>query len=815
MKKFLIILAVLFGWFETALVFPNEYSSIEKYPQGGSYGIGNSGGFFYLNEEGRVFYYDLDAKKAVDFTSVNPYFQKLSVKPTEFAASRSGETFVCKQDSKVYSVDLPNGAPRTFQIEIWGPVKKNTDRRSDSVALECKDILWQKPISNIAISPNESKIVFESAHNGMAWSLYSPINPPVYALRPASCNAIFSLSSNYNHYDAPIRDPFSPRYGNVAEWPPVSLFQYKNENFNSMATTAGESGDPEGRIYTRRALTKNARFATFMKNGLMAFAYQLENGQWKVEIRAVDSPIFGADHEDDPDVVTGKETCNLLAREFERLYPGFPRDGSYGASNCPIVSAKNFEKLNPKFKKPRHWEFQFSLPNCEGLALIPDDSSIGSLAIQCQGKLGYVAGKDIEKGISESGIKQEVHGSGSVKEIFIRPTNNILKAKINLLGMDIVGSSLTWVSEKDYLILGKDRCVYRCNKEGRTKLLGPISSPFYYCEKSPLKSSHAATSGKGEFVFKHPNELNSQIGSIKLGYIVANTVGYSLLTTGKGEEIKEYHGPVNYFVGKIGNQPPLEYCVTGETDFEKVKEYLSSYKFKYNYMLDTFHKGDSPSDTKKILVVADSRQPNQVTVPDNIILLLRSDTRLVGLRHKKIAGTESSYSYEWQSFDGQNYPNQKTPSLALAEKKTAKETNKEIEEPPASDDKEVSSLKVGLLRKFSFPGIKFNWAQGQGDEIVLVVNYVFKGKRPENFKSLVLEGKGISDIGDPSAYRCKRGSTLVGKSNKANTSIVLKKGDTVLMKYNDLSLALRPMSIDGKVVTYKQKLFQSELASNN
>jgi len=789
MKTLLYLVSVLFVFAVANFVFANEYSSTPENASG--YGI--PGGVVYSDGKDAI-YHDFRTGAEINLTS----HIKGAVVTYPLRVSKSGNTLVWFQNQRLWSVDLPKGTPRPFELEIWGTIAEKRTY-SDRAAVDYQDLIWQKPIQNIVISPNESKIMFESQYTGPAWkfwqatgeaiSLVDLKNPrrntpqnvlPLYMQQQADCIGIFSLSKNHNQCDPPTKNPFAPRYGNVMELPPVSTYRHVNGEVapGHSFTAKGDTGDLEGRVYPRKGLAKNARFPIFLDNGLMAFIYQLENGKWgPIEIRVIDSPIFGG---------VGDEDC---------------------PDTMPGIAYSDPSSIATKFQKARRWEIQIpELANCEGIAGKPEkNSDVGSITIQSQGKLGCISYRDIERVINQSGVRQvPAARDGSGNEFFIESTKNVIQTRVNLIRTDVKGSCLTWVSDEAFLILGQDMCVYYCSKEATKKIFGPIKSPFCYCSKSPLQSSNTATNGKGEFVLKRSKDydalLENKVGGLRLGYISTNPVTYSHIADERGKEVP-HGGPVPFNVGKIGCQPPLEFCVTDETDFSKVRGKLSEYKFVYNYAINV--------KNGKVVRGSDDYTTNQTkTYPDRI-LLFKLDGRIAGIKVRKLENTEASYSYEWQILlDQSDSVNmQETPGY-LAKKQPTETTKAVTVRKPIIDDQDkgIPSMKAGFLRPFTSLGLKLKWVQGQNGEIILGLNY--RDSNTDVAQFFVVTDKAISEIDDPSSYNYRGTMRYVDARHMVNQTKTFQLGETIIVKYRDAYVALRPISIDKQIVTFKKKLLE-------
>jgi len=764
----------------------------------GKYNADLPGGIVYSDGTNAIFY-DFQTKEK---TSLTQHANGVAIRDV-FAASESGETLVWLQNAKIWSMNLPKGTPRPFQIEIWGPIRKNSNT---STALDFQDIIWPRVVRNIAISPDESRVMFESVHKGMAWTYQKmtadaipqgvgPLNPllPLYEPRPASCIGIFALSKNYNRCSPPKDDPFAPRYGNVCEWPPVSTYRHRmgNEAPGHTSTTTGETGDSENRIYPRRAIAKSAFFPAFQKpeqwqkEHLMAFIFRLENGQWgPIEIRTVDSPLFGGGDGDHPDISLGQGTAMGLSEEFRYLYPRFFRDDSYGASTLAYTE-KSFQAATA-FHQARQWEIQIpSLSSCAGIAWTPK----GDITILDEaGKLYRISREEIQRVISRSGVDKIPCPHGK-NEFFVKSCRNVERVTPEVIGSDVYGSCPAWTSDEGFIYLGKDKCVYHCTKAGKTKLSEPIpGNRICYTSRSPLQSSNAIRSGKGEFAVRHSNELNNKTGLIKVGHIMLNTQGYSNIAIQSKDGTprqSDYVGAVKFYIGKIGCQPPLEYCLTSETKFENIRD-ASECKFR---------------------IAGEKHEANltdEVSVPEDVILLLRLDGRTVGIKTQRQKGTESAFSYEWRLVSDQPTAVEMEGGSSRPAKGGQRPRNTTAARIGSNADKDAKlpASKTAFSRPFVFQGMKLKWQRAQDGEIALALNYKDNSDIATFF---VADGKAIKDLENPSCYKYESSvRNIDNKTKMVFQTKTLQMGEVVVVRYKDAYLALRPISVDKQIVTYKK-----------
>ncbi|HQK63607.1 MAG TPA: hypothetical protein PLF16_00480 [Candidatus Staskawiczbacteria bacterium] len=790
-----------------------------------------------------VFWYDLEGSYDNKPVNLTGHVPDIMVDKQAFAVSESGQTLVWLQGYKFWSMDLPKGTPRPFQMELWG-APKGTRTSSTSFALEYRDILWQRTVRNIVISPDESKVMFESVHNGLAWTYErmltdpiplqkakdpsyrpgsDPTNPmlPYYVGKPASCIGIFAMSKDYNRCDAPGSDPYAPRYGNVCEWPPVPWYRHSVDARGSSWRTQGEQADDQGRIYTQRGTAKSALFPAFQpiklwqEQKLMAFILQLPNGQWgPIELRTVDSPVFDRGYDNNPDVVLDRGTCGLISQEFGRLYPKSYRSPGHGASNCPVES-KNYQ-LDAKYYQPRHWEIQIpALQSCNGIAWTPE----GNLTIlDGTGRLWKISSKEIQRVRYQSSITKDPNGleRGS---FFLYPTNNMIRTTPELIGSDINGSNICWLSEQEFIFLGKDSCVYRCSKAGKQKIAGPLPGKFFYCQTSPLKSANAATSGKGEFCIRRPKDQKSDgpldysymVGFTKFGHIAINTKRFSGPTvieeTGK---VVPYSGPVPLWVGKIGCQPPLEYCLTDKTDLGQIKYPLDGYKFYYNYGLNTARGAEHIASTS--MTGAEGDRINEAGLPPGKVMLLRLDKQyVIELLVQRHPSKEATFTYEWRTIAEPAASTSLADILSQARQTGATRTAaKPIKD---SKDADIPTLKATFQRSFSERGMKFTWdRQGQHNEVVVFVSYKEEfddnGGHTNIPKITVLADKAIEDI-DLSGYKpTDYNKDPIVSNNTLDIRKNVPLGGVLLVRWKDFHIALRPLYVDGKTVAYKLRLIE-------
>jgi len=795
-----------------------------------------AGGIAYSDGK-NVFWYDFEGSYSDKHVNLTEHVTDIAVDKQAFAVSESGQTLVWLQGYKFWSMDLPKGTPRPFQMELSGAPKGARVSVSGY-----QDTLWQRAVRNIAISPDESKVMFESVHNGLAWtyermltdpiplqkarnSSYrpasDPLNPmlPYYVKKPASCIGIFAMSKDYNQCDAPGNDPYAPRYGNVCEWPPAQWFRLDMNAQGRTGTMEGESGDSEGRIYPRRGVAKSAFFPAFQSPGLwqkqkmMAFIFRLPNGQWgPIELRTVDSPTFERGYDNDPDVILDRGTCGLISQEFMRLYPKSYRSPGHSATNFPVES-KEYQ-LDARYYQPRHWEIQITaMQSCNGIAWTPE----GNLTIlDDSGNLYKISAQEIQRVQYQSKITK-VPNNLEKDSFFLYPSNNVIRATPELIGSGVYGSNVFWISEQEFIFLGKDNCVYRYSKAEKQKVVGPLPGKFFYCQTSPLKSANAATSGKGEFnirrpktqIADQPSDFGYKVGIAKFGYITINTKRFSGQTIREGTgQVVPYSGPVPLLVGKIGCQPPLEYCLTDKTGLGQIKYPSNGYKFYYNYSLNDRAEHIATSS----MTGAEGDRPNEAGLPPGKVMLLRLDGQyVIELLAQRHPSKEDVFTYEWRAVT------QPPTSIKLADilgqgRKTvvARTVAKPIED---SKDTDLPILKAAFKRSFSEKGMKFAWEQqGQHNEIVVFVSckeeFDDTGSSANIPKITVLADKAIEDI-DLSGYKptnYTKNPIVSNDTREWRKNVPL--GGVLLVQWKDFHIALRPIYVDGKTITYKLKLIE-------
>jgi len=745
-----------------------------------------SGVIVYLNEEGRFFFFDLSTKEVVDFASFNPCFKKIFMKSNEFGVSKDGKILAFKENERFWGVDLPYGTPKPYAAEIFGSNKNAKTTHGKTLGEE--EVIWPKAVSNIAVS-SKGKLFFESPHYGVGWvEQKGPQRPisigdfkngkrqatpqpedslPFYAQQNSSCVGIFTLSKEHNRWEWPSCDLFLPRYGNVVELPPE--FQYRCFLGPYIATTAGDLAKPEEGIYSRKGLAKNAYCPRFSDNGFMAFFYQLQQSKLiAIEIRLANSPFLEMGYEDYPDVMPGEKTTIISADLFRKLYPKYYRDNRYGSSTS-VYNERTFAATSKeKLQKAMRWEIQIPTKSCTEIAWTPDKSIT---ILDENGKLYEISQKEIERVISQSGIKKVK--ASSKREFTIKPTNNVIQTIPKLIGIGINGICHNWVSADAFIFLEKDKSVYHCNKDGKkTKLLGPILSRFCYCETSPLKNSNANISGKEKLVFVQGQD-QEKIGENKAGHIVFNVVKNLGVPPSKGLTFSLLNG-------RIGSQPPFEYCETTETDFAIVRS-KTGWNFKKNI--------------------------GRVKLGQDEIILLRLDGRVIGVKFKKEDENYRSFSYEWEFISASpKQPKMETDQIGLSNKKEMKAKTPEKK----SLDEKISPLKIALKRQFSYQGIRFVWEQTPYGETYLVAKM-----KPETrlLGFAKLENEAVDDIDEllscsfeePATYKIK-------KKNLIGQSIRLNPGDTIIVRIEDSKyLLLRLMDVDNNgIVTYKKKPFLTE-----
>lgn len=793
-----------------------------------------AGGIVYSDGK-NAFWYDFEGSYSDKHVNLTEHIPDISVDKQAFAVSENGQTLVWLQGYKFWSMDLPKGTPRPFQMELSGAPKGARASVSGY-----RDILWQRAVRNIAISPDESKVMFESVHNGLAWTyermLTDPIplqkardssyrpgsdssNPmlPYYVKKPASCIGIFAMSKDYNQCDAPGNDPYAPRYGNVCEWPPAPWFRLDMNAQGRTGTMEGEARDAQGRIYPSRGIAKSAFFPAFQSPGLwqkqkmMAFIFRLPNGQWgPIEIRTVNSPTFERGYDNDPDVILDRGTCGLISQEFMRLYPKSYRSPGHSATNFPVES-KEYQ-LDARYYQPRHWEIQIpAMQSCNGIAWTPE----GSLTIlDGSGNLYKISAQEIQRVQYQSKIIK-VPNNLEKDSFFLYPSNNMIRATPELIGYGINGSNLCWISEQEFIFLGKDNCVYRHSKAGKQKVVGPLPGKFFYCQASPLKSANAATSGKGEFnirrpktqIADQPSDFGYKVGIAKFGYIAINTKRFSGATVREGTgQVVPYSGPVPLLVGKIGCQPPIEYCLTDKTGLGQIKYPSDGYKFYYNYSLNDRAEHIAASS----MLGAEGDRPNEAGLPPGKVMLLRLDGQyVIELLAQRHPSKEDVFTYEWRAVT------QPAVSINLADiLRQGKQTvvTRTVAKPVVdSKDADLPALKATFQKSFSEKGMKFAWVrQGQHNEVVVFISCKVEfddyGGHANIPQITVLTDKAIEDINPSKPTGYNKNPIVSDDTRDWKKNVPL--GGVLLVRWKDFHIALRPIYVDGKTVAYKLKLIE-------
>ena len=761
------------------------------------------GGIVYSDGKDAIFL-DFATNQEINLTS---YIKGIKIDGA-FAVSESGQTLVWVQDSKIWSVDLPRGTPRPMDMEF----RRGKTKHSRIIEpVDFYDVIWRKPIANIAISPDESKIMFESVHNGLSWTYQAtPLdkvtsNLPFFGYVPRSCMAIFSLSRNYNKRGL-TDDPNIPRYGNVVELPMAPKFKFNNgpPKVMGFASMKGELSTSDGRMYDKKGIFKSARFPTFQRlsnwqnQKVLAFIHQLDNGKWgPIQIRVMDSPIFGTE-EDRPDVSIGEGTSKVLFQEFNSIYPKLRIENGYGSSGL-VFANEHFWRIKA-LQKPRRWEIQIpQLADCQGLAWRPD----GSLTIHSKGSVGIIPAKEIQMTLAGGCVEKIPFGS---KEFRLREANNVHRTAPSRIASGISGSNICWITDQKFLFLRSDKSVY-CS-DG-TKVIGPIASHFSYCSKSPLDSPRDKKSGRFEQLYAPgrltdhgtylSQPLDRKIASTSLGYIN---------TTFSREDALF----LKAIVSRIGSQPPIGFCQTQETDFGEVKKQLSTYQVKFNDRWDVINRKERRDLSEKNGQGVASFSPDK-------ILLLNVDNRTVGVKASfrefdRLKTKHGDYvgwliSGEWQVLQDNN-PEMiamQSPNLEYAKLATQKHQERKI----ATGDRKLSTQKVKLGTFVSTNNLSFKWSDLQNGMTLLVVKYKYQEEGPT--LSFALSQSQIEEIDDWSNCDWKineenRSKLKKYKGKFAFQSIQVNVGGTVILQYKDTYLALRPMEISKDVVLYKRKIIR-------
>jgi len=291
-KLFVFVVAFLLP---CSIVLATDSALPEYYSEG--MGPKVPGTIFYA-KDGKAICYDFTTKLE---RQINGPILKDS-----FGVSPTGKNIVWVQDSKIYSMDLPNGTPRPIKVRIDGI--KGGRSSGPVVPQSYEDFICKGPIKNMAVSTDGYRIMFEGLYQKIGWvfansgsfaaSLRMRDLPdasmnhdamPLFVLKPATINGIFSLSTGHNAYY--LNDVYLPRYGNVTERPWARFCRSIDPEFDrwvatqiggggSIPVSAGDFSDPEGRIYPRRGVAKCAYYPVF-KEDKVYFLYQTVNSQEK------------------------------------------------------------------------------------------------------------------------------------------------------------------------------------------------------------------------------------------------------------------------------------------------------------------------------------------------------------------------------------------------------------------------------------------------------------------------------------------------------------------------------------------------------
>jgi hypothetical protein len=468
------------------------------------------GGLLYA-KDGRAVFFSFETGKT---SFATPNLPDFVIKPP-FKASENGKKIVFLQGSKFYAQEMPFGIPYAVQAQTFK--KKGNINSSKGVTGtpdKKEDIIWQREVKNLSISPDGARFAFEASHTAPGWILLDQGNPssvarmmaagayanffrasdptkddprfrllPLYVKRNEVFNGIFYLSTMYNQYDPPFVDPFTPVFGNVVERVPAPLFKATSQDLGmwvspntvlrplghglmGIGTTGGET--MEGQLPTpqtmqdMRCVKKNAGFLTFQKlqawesgNKKAAFTYQIGN-QYAIEIQTLDEKTLSGGR----DYHNNNAVMGLSKNQIPDSYQG----------------------------KARELEIQAMFPGVvAGLAWRPD----GSLSIfTLQGDVYLVKAGDIQNAFNSSGMEL-IADEHDRKIVHPRSVNNVLRPRLELVAKGILGTCFNWVpghSSSDYslLFLGKDKNVYLWN-QGKTEKIADSVGEFCYCSHSPFE----------------------------------------------------------------------------------------------------------------------------------------------------------------------------------------------------------------------------------------------------------------------------------------------------------------------------------------
>jgi len=777
-----------------------------------------TGGIVYSDGKSAIYY----AFATESETNLTADLQKAVVK-SPIAASADGEWLAWRQDSKFWVRQLPKGTP--YAIQYDNEKQQGTSKRWNVLPGETSYFVWQSnAISNMALSPDGTRFSFDAVCQKPGWVLVDPGKPdslmrliraqgmpddlkfagspqlstllPLYAFRDESFCGIFYLSTIYNSDGQSDKHVYEPLFGNVSESPDSPIYRASSQDmqkeqisrsgsaFPGMpigvghTTNCSKAGDP---IYYSNNIKKSARFLTFSSpemwtNGkkLVYFIYQIGSQWGPIEIRLVNKDILG--------VVGNHQVGGIFYDE-------------------DVVTA---------------WEIPVSLTSCEGLAVRPD----GSLSVQSNGNLYLVEYSEIERGMASSRFNM-VPDPNEKREKVIQYVNNVFKVRSTPIARGLAAKCLQWVSNDSFLFLGRDNAVWLWKQGATKKLRGPIPSNFCYCLNSPINTPAAIGHGTGRAEVRNTQHRDTigtyQSVALKAGYIRTNW----------GGQLSSYHGS-SYVegirVGKVGHQPPLEFCLTGKTEFKDVD--LSKCQWQKI-------KQGRINNVKEL---SDERKENDIRAPLGFVIALRqqgssycammlpkgfelrwkswdeapgwvksaSNTHLMSTT--KVPPYSGWLLYDWESrvIDSKDLA-PATVTKKLPTKETRVATHNTTEK---TGSRWSHTFEIQAGKKFSVGSLsKLEWLGIENEKALLYIpeNEPILGFRQDTR----LPDKRIEDIDDPSQYFTRPfPNRPIDKTRITSAGKLYLVGDVMIARYSKLPdkyFAVQLVEIEGDRAIYKKR----------
>jgi hypothetical protein len=616
------------------------------------------GGILYWTVNGPVFY-DLETGSE---KSINIRAKKIPSCPP-FDAPRNGEHLAYFQDSKFYTVVLPDGNPQAVSCQIMkekGNVKKyhagKIGARVNIVPGEMTDLIWKGQVRNLRLSPEGSRLAFGAPYFGEGLVLANQGNPkvlakfatagmlsstsalrnplifralPLFVKGIDSCDGIFIPSTYYNEHYPPLADIYKPVCGNIIERT-ATLPLYRTNGLGSGNGPTIIEGMLKGG--DRDGIKRNAYFFTFQNSEqwnegkrLALFIFRSGNHWGPFKIVSIDYKMV-----------------SVTYKLAERSYIGH---ASFNETSFNETSSNHR-------KEATAIEIPASLPSCEGLAWLPNGCSFSFLSM----------------------------GNVYVVSLDSATNNGVFKTTPKLVAQKIFGDCLYWISNSTFIFRNKNMEVCLCQKGNIKKLLASVPSNFCYLEKSPFESPAAL--GHGKMTINSRAFYLKNYSDVNIGYIKTAVVS----------------GP-GFCVAKTGNQEALEYCVVDEPNLERL-----ACPSKYRFLKPTKGKVyEFPGN--KTLLLRNGDKCSAIKVIETYVVPLSTGKPIKLTDLSPGSSTEGYYrvDIEWRALEIEEFPS-KNSELALSDNNlkmwewTGDETSlTHMEEPiakPILGDKNIANQRM-------------------------------------------------------------------------------------------------------------------------